>query len=66
MLCLDVLRIGFKKASSEFGIAADRGELNRTATAPANMETGYKLTIFTNSDDDLFMPIVERVGVPFE
>lgn len=75
----DILRIGFEDAFSEFGIEANRDELDRMARAPANMKphrevpealrrlkTQYKLAIFTNSDDDLVTPTVERIGVPFD
>jgi len=75
----DVLRIGFRDAFGEFGIDANRDELDRMARAPANMsshrevrealgrlKTQYKLAIFTNSDDDLIAPTVERIGVPFD
>ncbi|MEB2846756.1 haloacid dehalogenase type II [Rhizobiales bacterium RZME27] len=75
----NILRIGFDDAFGEWGIAANRDELDRMATAPANMEphrdvpealrllkTRYKLAIFTNSDDDLIKPTVERIGVTFD
>lgn len=75
----EILRIGFEQAFGEIGIATDSNELDGMAKAPANMgphrdvpealrllKTRYKLAIFTNSDDDLIAPTVERIGVPFD
>jgi len=75
----DILRIGFQQAFGDKGIAAGSDELDGMAKAPANMgphrevpdalrslKTRYKLAIFTNSDDDLISPTVERIGVPFD
>ncbi|MCO6048928.1 haloacid dehalogenase type II [Mesorhizobium sp. RP14(2022)] len=75
----DVLRTGFRAAFSEEGLSPSAEEIERIASAPATMgphadvpdallrlRERYRLAIFTNSDDDLIAPTVERIGVPFD
>jgi 2-haloacid dehalogenase len=75
----DILRIGFAAAFREHGLMPSADEIERIASSPRTMgphpevpdvlrrlRERYKLAIFTNSDDDLIAPTVERIGVPFD
>jgi 2-haloalkanoic acid dehalogenase type II len=75
----DILRLGFATAFAEHGVTPAAAEIDRIASSPMTMEPHpevpdvlrrlrerYKLAIFTNSDDDLIAPTVERIGVPFD
>ncbi len=75
----DVLRIGFAAAFNEHGLRPEEKEIERIAASPmrmgphpdvppvlARLRERYKLAIFTNSDDDLISPTVERINVPFD
>ena len=75
----DILRIGFSAAFREHGLRPSPDDIDRIAEAPMTMgphpevpgalrrlREHYKLAIFTNSDDDLIAPVVERIGVPFD
>jgi 2-haloacid dehalogenase len=75
----DILRIGFVAAFAEHGLAPIEDDIKRIASSPMTMgphpevpaalrrlREHYKLAIFTNSDDDLIAPTVERIGVPFD
>lgn len=75
----DILRIGFTAAFGEHGVLARADEIERIALSPRTMEPHsevpaalrllrerFKLAIFTNSDDDLIAPTVQKIGVPFD
>ncbi|TAU83257.1 haloacid dehalogenase type II [Rhizobium leguminosarum] len=75
----EILRIGFTGAFRQHGVELEAGEIERIANSPTTMgphadvpdalrrlRKRYKLAIFTNSDDDLIAPTVERIGVPFD
>lgn len=75
----DILRAGFDDAFREHGIGASGDDIERIASSPMKMgphpdvpealrrlRQRYKLAIFTNSDDDLIAPTVERIGVPVD
>lgn len=75
----DILRMAFRAALAEHGLAPHEGDVERLATAIPTMgphpevpsalrrlRERYKLAIFTNSDDDLIVHNVARIGVPFD
>ena len=75
----DILRIGFAAAFREHGLSASTEDIERIASslpamgphpevpdALSRLRERYKLAIFTNSDDDLIVPTVARIGVPFD
>ncbi|WP_199707812.1 haloacid dehalogenase type II [Teichococcus wenyumeiae] len=75
----DILRTGFRAALAEHGLAAGADVVERLATAIPTMgphpevpealrrlRERYKLAIFTNSDEDLIVHNVARIGVPFD
>jgi 2-haloacid dehalogenase len=75
----DILSAGFDVALQQHGIQPKGDEIERIANSPMKMgphpdvpdalqrlRQRYKLAIFTNSDDDLIAPTVERIGVPFD
>lgn len=75
----DILRSGFDAAFLQHGVKLGSDEISRIASAPTTMgphpdvpnalrrlRERYKLAIFTNSDDSLITPTVERIGVPFD
>jgi 2-haloalkanoic acid dehalogenase type II len=74
-----ILHTGFAAAFAEHGLTPTADEIERIASSPMTMgphpevpdvlrrlRERYKLAIFTNSDDDLIAPTVERIGVPFD
>ncbi|WP_337268792.1 haloacid dehalogenase type II [Oryzifoliimicrobium ureilyticus] len=75
----EILQTGFTTAFNNHGIRPSEEEIAQIASAPRMMgphpevpdalkrlQGRYKLAIFTNSDDDLIAPTVERIGVPFD
>lgn len=75
----DILRLAFRAAMVELGLAPNEGDVERLATAIPTMgphpevpdalrrlSERYKLAIFTNSDDDLIVHNVARIGVPID
>lgn len=75
----EILRIGFAAAFEDHGVSATKEELERVAICPMKMgphaevpqslrrlRERYKLAILTNSDDDLIVPTVAAIGVPFD
>jgi 2-haloalkanoic acid dehalogenase type II len=75
----DVLRIGFRKALEAHQIAATDERVDRIAQSIRTMgphpevpevlrklRSHYKVAIFTNSDDDLIVHNVEKIGVPID
>jgi 2-haloalkanoic acid dehalogenase type II len=75
----DILRSGFRVAFRTHDVELHTDDLERIASSPMTMgphpdvpealrrlRQHYKLAIFTNSDDDLIAPTVERIGVPFD
>ena len=75
----DILRTGFRAALTEHGLAPDGNAVERLATAIPTMgphpevpdalrrlRKRYKLAIFTNSDEDLIVHNVARLGVPID
>lgn len=75
----DILRIGFTAAFRDYKLILDAEEMERLASSPSRMgphvevidalrrlQTRYRLAIFTNSDDDLIRPTVERIGLHFD
>lgn len=75
----DILRMAFRAALAEHGLALGEGDVERLATAIPTMgphpevpgalrrlRERYKLAIFTNSDDDLIVHNVARIGVPID
>jgi 2-haloacid dehalogenase len=75
----EILRSGFDAAFREHGVELSPDDIERIANAPTTMgphsdvpdalrrlRERYKLAIFTNSDDNLIAPTVERIGVPFD
>jgi 2-haloacid dehalogenase len=74
-----ILRIGFRSALMEHRLAPSEEDVERLATSIVTMgphaevpgalrrlRERYKLAIFTNSDDDLIAPTVEKLGVPID
>ena len=74
-----ILRIGFRSALMEHRLAPSEDDVERLAAAPTAMgphpevpgvlrrlRERYKLAIFTNSDEDLIVHAVERIGVPID
>ncbi|WP_426956217.1 haloacid dehalogenase type II [Muricoccus radiodurans] len=75
----DILRAGFRAALLEHGFAPSESMVERFAAAIPTMgphpevpdalrrlRERYKLAIFTNSDEDLIVHNVARIGVPFD
>jgi len=75
----EILRSGFDTAFRKHDVELGPDDIERIANAPMTMRPHsdlpdalrrlrerYKLAIFTNSDDDLIAPTVERIGVPFD
>jgi 2-haloacid dehalogenase len=75
----EILRIAFRAALAEHGLAPNEGDVERLATAIPRMgphpevpdalqrlSERYKLAIFTNSDEDLIVHNVARIGVPID
>lgn len=75
----DILRTCFRAALADHGLAPTEGDVERLATAiPAmgphpevpdalrRLRERYKLAIFTNSDEDLIVHKVARLGVPID
>jgi 2-haloacid dehalogenase len=75
----DVLRIAFRKALEAHKIAATDERVERIAQSIRTMgphpevpevlrklRSRYKVAIFTNSDDDLIVHNVEKIGVPID
>lgn len=75
----DILRLAFRAALAEHGLAPADGDAERLASAIPTMgphfevpgalrrlRERYRLAIFTNSDDDLIVHNVARIGVPFD
>jgi 2-haloalkanoic acid dehalogenase type II len=75
----EILRIAFRAALAEHGLAPNEGDVERLATAIPRMgphpevpdalrrlSERYKLAIFTNSDEDLIVHDVARIGVPID
>ncbi len=75
----DILRTGFRAALTEHSLAPGEDVVERLATAIPTMgphpevpdvlrrlRERYKLAIFTNSDEDLIVHNVARLGVPID
>jgi 2-haloacid dehalogenase len=75
----EILRAGFRGALGRHGLQASDERLEKIARSLPTMgphpevpgvlrrlRTRYKLAIFTNSDDDLIAPTVEKIGVPID
>lgn len=75
----EILRSGFDVAFRKQNVELSRDDIERIANSPMAMgphpdvpdalrrlRERYKLAIFTNSDNDLIIPTVERIGVPFD
>ncbi|MEN3794752.1 haloacid dehalogenase type II [Fulvimarina sp. MAC3] len=75
----EILRTGFHAALQEHGLNAQERNVERLANAIATMgphpevpdvlrrlRGRYKLAIFTNSDEDLIVHNVARIGVPID
>lgn len=75
----DILRTGFRAALREHELDSRDGAVERLANAISTMgphpevpevlrrlRERYKLAIFTNSDEDLIVENVARIGVPFD
>ncbi len=75
----EILRSGFDTAFRNHDVELSSDNIKRIANAPMMMgphsdvpdalrllRERYKLAIFTNSDDDLIAPTVERIGVAFD
>ena len=75
----DILRTGFRAALREHSVAASEDVVERLATTIPSMgphpevpdalrrlRERYKLAIFTNSDEDLIVHNVARLGVPID
>ena len=75
----DVLRTAFRAALTEHGLSPDDEAVERLATAIPTMgphpevpdalrrlRERYKLAIFTNSDEDLIVHNLARLGVPID
>ena len=75
----DILRSGFRAALTEHGLAAGNNVLDRLASAVPSMEPHpevrnvlqrlrerYRLAILTNSDEDIIVHNVMRLGVPID
>ena len=74
-----ILRIGFRSALMEHRLAPSEEDVERLATSIVSMgphpevpdvlrrlRERYKLAIFTNSDDDLIVHNVKKIGVPID
>jgi 2-haloalkanoic acid dehalogenase type II len=75
----DVLRVGFRAALADHGLAPTDADIDRLASSITRMgphpevpgvlrrlRENAKLAIFTNSDDDLIVHNVEKLGVPID
>jgi 2-haloalkanoic acid dehalogenase type II len=75
----NILHSGFKVAFQKHGFSPSSEEIDRLTSSLRTMgphrevpdvlrrlRARYKLAIFTNSDNDLIAPTVERIGVPFD
>lgn len=75
----EILRTGFHGALERHGLQASNDRVEKIARSVPTMgphaevpevlrrlRTRYKLAIFTNSDDDLIVHNVEKIGVPID
>jgi len=75
----DILRSGFCMAFRTHGVELHNDDLERVANSPMTMgphpdvpdalrrfRENYELAVFTNSDDELIAPTIERIGVAFD